>query len=231
MVIGPLLPPAGGRWPTPWTRWEARTLERQYAEMLAGAWAASPRQFYTGNASVRREHLVELGGFDAGLRRAEDVELGFRLRDRGLRFLFEPEAAGFHDARRSYRSWLRAARQYGAVDALLGLRRGRRDVLESAARELGERHPVTRACVRWTLGRRRVAALLPWAAVPLAWAAFLAGRGGLADQVCGGVFNVLYWQGMCDGLGGAAAARNLVRTGSVSHEPAAPAGSPAGGAR
>ncbi|WP_434444021.1 glycosyltransferase family 2 protein [Lentzea sp. E54] len=54
---------------------------------------------FTCNASVRREHLLEAGGFDEnflgwGL---EDSELGYRLRKRGLLFAYNPRAATYHE--------------------------------------------------------------------------------------------------------------------------------------
>ena len=95
IVIGPLLAPAGFRL-NPWTRWEAALLTKQYREMSAGKWEPTPRQFYTGNASVRRHSILAVGGFDIGFRRAEDVELACRLRDQGLHFYFNHQAKGWH---------------------------------------------------------------------------------------------------------------------------------------
>jgi len=63
----------------PWVRWEQEMLMKQYKALLRKDWPATARQFYTGNASVRRSHIVAAGGFDEGFRRAEDVELAYRL--------------------------------------------------------------------------------------------------------------------------------------------------------
>jgi glycosyltransferase involved in cell wall biosynthesis len=56
------------------------------------------RQFVTGNASLSRETLLEVGGFDEGFRGYgfEDYELGYRLAGRGVRFVFEPTAINYH---------------------------------------------------------------------------------------------------------------------------------------
>src|SRR6266542_585600 len=72
-IIGPLgsLPSYG----QPWVAWEQAKLEAQYAAMLRGDWEPSFRQFWTGNASIRKEHVVAAGGFDPDFLRAEDVEL------------------------------------------------------------------------------------------------------------------------------------------------------------
>jgi glycosyltransferase involved in cell wall biosynthesis len=201
VVIGPLLPAGRGVPASPWVRWEARTLQRQYADMEAGRWRAGPRQFYTGNASVRREHLVSAGGFDPSLRRAEDVELGLRLRDLGLRFEYHGGATAHHEAARPYRAWVHAAREYGRVDATMALGFGRREVLGWVASEFHERHPLTRIAVRAALRHRRLSSPLPWLAVPLAHTALRCGLGRVSDRLCGGVFNVLYWQGVRDRAG------------------------------
>ncbi len=60
-------------------------LAKQYTAMLRGDWEATARQFYTGNASLRREPLLAVGGFDTAFRRAEDVEMAYRLDDRGIK--------------------------------------------------------------------------------------------------------------------------------------------------
>jgi len=104
VVIGPLIPPPDS--PSPWVRWELRTVVRQYAEMEVGAYKPGPRQFFTGNASVRLEHLQSVGGFDPSFRRAEDIELALRLQARGLHFVFQRRAGALHEATRPLRSWL-----------------------------------------------------------------------------------------------------------------------------
>lgn len=54
--------------------------------------------FATGNASVRREHILTAGGFDEDFVEYgwEDLELGQRLRAIGLRATSIPEARGYH---------------------------------------------------------------------------------------------------------------------------------------
>jgi len=115
VVIGPMLTAPEFPYDV-WVAWEQELLARQYRAMNAGEYSATSRQFYTGNASVRREHVLSVGGFDPRFRRAEDVELAFRLEDRGLTFEFVPEAAGLHYAERSYESWVDAAGAYGRND-------------------------------------------------------------------------------------------------------------------
>ncbi|WP_190214737.1 glycosyltransferase [Kitasatospora indigofera] len=56
---------------------------------------------FTCNLSVRREHLLAVGGFDEGFLGwgLEDSELGYRLRRRGLAFAFQPEALSYQTRR------------------------------------------------------------------------------------------------------------------------------------
>jgi GT2 family glycosyltransferase len=209
-VIGPLLPPRNGRWDSAWVRWEAQALQRQYSDMLAGRWSATPRQFYTGNASVRREHLLQAGGFNVSLRRAEDVELAFRLRDLGLEFEFHPEATAHHEASRGFRAWTGAAREYGRVDAIMGAEMGRHQVLEWAAAEFHERHPLTQAAVRWGLRHSRLSSAFSRLLEPFSNTVLRCGLGGVSDRLCGGLFNVLYWQGVADQVGGGLQVESLI---------------------
>ena len=71
-------------------------LEAQYHDMITGKYAPTARQFYTGNASLAAKWLRRAGGFDESFKRAEDIELVYRLEDMGLRFHFNPQAIGYH---------------------------------------------------------------------------------------------------------------------------------------
>jgi glycosyltransferase involved in cell wall biosynthesis len=214
VVIGTLLPP--DTWRSPWVRWELDTVVKQYRAMEEGRYAPTPRQFYTGNASVRLEHVLAEGGFDTGFKRAEDVELAMRLERRGLTFVFRSSASAVHMADRSLRSWVRAARQYGRNDVVLGLRRGRPDMLEAIAREFWERNALTRVFVRAGLRARGVVPALGRPAAAAAWVALRLGRPRLSHAICSALFNLAYWRGVGDGLGTPADARRLIRQGASS---------------
>src|SRR5690606_22845535 len=58
--------------------------------------------FATGNASIKKKHLVEAGLFDESFVEYgwEDLELGIRLRRLGLRAVKVPEARGYHYKKR-----------------------------------------------------------------------------------------------------------------------------------
>ena len=201
-VAGPLLSPAG--WGSPWVRFESDSVQRQYTELAAGRWEMSPRQFYTGNASVRRTHLLTVGGFDEGFSRAEDVELAFRLRSAGLRFVLATDAEVTHLPARSYGSWLQAAYQYGRADAVMARTKGRSDLFESVVEEFQGRHPFTKSAVQWSLRHRRAASAMAWLGLPLAQVALLLRRERLAVGICAGVFNLRYWAGLTSESGGSA---------------------------
>ena len=72
------------------------------------------------NLAVRRSALLEVGGFDERFRVAgDDVDLCWRLADRGYRLAFSPGAVVLHRRRGSVRAYLRQQRGYGHAEALL----------------------------------------------------------------------------------------------------------------
>jgi GT2 family glycosyltransferase len=193
VVMGTMLEPPGRL--SAWVRWESRTVAAQYEAMKAGRWAPTPWQFYTGNASVRLEHLRRAGGFNTQFRRAEDIELGFRLERLGLEFVFNPAAAATHIAELSYRSWLASAYQYGRNDILFG------KAAERVVSEFRYRHPLTRRLVFWGLRHPAQArGLVRRATIPIRVADRL-GWQRLSHQLCSATFNLNYWLGVSDELG------------------------------
>jgi len=80
-----------------------------YAPMIL-----SGGMFGTANLTIRRELLLELGGFDEELRVShEDVELGHRIQSASLRTVFLADALVKHPARRMslLQVWQRAIQQ------------------------------------------------------------------------------------------------------------------------
>ncbi len=212
VVVGALLPPEGVR--APWVQWELDTVVKQYAEMEAGAYRPSPRQFYTGNASVSLEHVRAAGGFDAGFRRGEDVELAFRLQANGLRFVFRRQAAAVHMADRSFASWFRAAYHYGRNDVILGIHRGRPDMLRAIAREFWERHPLNRSLVSGMLLSPGCERAMAPPAILVAQLAMRMGRRSVSHSICSALFSLSYWHGVSDELTVPARARKLIELGA-----------------
>lgn len=54
--------------------------------------------FLSGNVSVRKQHLIDAGMFDENFKGwgLEDIELGYRLAKKGLRFKLNRKAIGYH---------------------------------------------------------------------------------------------------------------------------------------
>lgn len=73
---------------------------------------------------VRRSALVEVGGFDPGLRYGEDVDLVWRLVSAGRVVRYEPATTVSHGVRRDLGALLRQRFAYGTSAAPLALRHG-----------------------------------------------------------------------------------------------------------
>jgi GT2 family glycosyltransferase len=105
------------------------------------------RDFYSGNASIRRDVMLEVGGFDESFAEYgnEDVDLAVRLRAGGVTLTYDPAAA----ARQEYSKDLRAL----ALDTFA---KGRTTVL------LARKHPASLESLRlaapWDASRPWLAA-------------------------------------------------------------------------
>jgi GT2 family glycosyltransferase len=200
VVIGPMQPPA--EWARPaWIRWEEEMLEVQYQAMLSGEYPCTPRQFYTANASLSRARFLEVGGFDGTFKRAEDVEMAYRMRDRGASFVFLHPAIVYHYAERTFAAWSRTPYQYGRYDVIMHREKGH-EALPCAAHEFHRRHVLTRWLARSCVGHP---GLVRVSVGMLRVAAELADRvrsRAAASLALSGIFNLLYWQGVSDELGG-----------------------------
>lgn len=200
VVLGPLLSPAAFKM-SPWVRWEQETLMKQYRALQRGDWPASARQFYTGNASLRRSHILSAGGFDEGFRRAEDVELAYRLADRGLSFLFNMQAVGLHFAERSFRAWLDAAYIYGRNDVIFTRDRNQKWLLPMVRREFRERNLLVQLLVRLCGGRARISRIMSPVLKFIADIATFFHAGYIEQRVYSGLFNLQYYNGLFSELG------------------------------
>lgn len=201
VVLGPMLTPRNFRM-LPWVRWEQDRLYEQYDAMQRGDWAPTARQFYTGNSSVPRVHIVEAGGFDERFRRAEDVELAYRLADRGLEFVFNADAIGYHYAERSFRSWMATPYDYGRNDVVFAREKGQEWLADVAAHEFQGRHRLIRFLVRCCVGRALPTTLTLGALRLAAQASNALGLERLSQGAYSGLFNLRYYQGFADELGG-----------------------------
>jgi GT2 family glycosyltransferase len=199
-VIGPLcsLP----HYEQPWVAWQQAKVEAQYAAMARGDWEPSFRQFWTANASVARELVLEAGGFDTALLRNEDLELGARLVKRGVQFRFNPAAAGLHHAERSLESWANSHRAYGRLDfSIFRHFGGEEAALDALAENWRCLHPATRWFVRGCLGRQRAAAAAAAVLQGCIRAAGVVRGSSVSDVACSALANLLYWEAAAAEIG------------------------------
>ena len=201
IVLGPMLTPDDFVMSS-WVRWEQAMLAKQYQAMLSGKYAPSARQFYTGNTSLARAHLIAAGGFDTNFRRAEDVELAYRLAQRGLKFVFNPNAIGYHYAERSFRSWIEIPYTYGRNDVIFTRDRQQHWLLPEVLNEFRDRNTLVRLLVRVCLDRGTLSnSIVAW----LRGISYLGNRLGierLVQMAHSGMFNLRYYQGVAHELGG-----------------------------
>ena len=84
-------------------------LTDQIAEHIAGC-----------NSSFRRDALIDIGGYDSRFRVAgDDVDVCWRLQERGWTIGFSPAAMVWHFRRNTVRDYLKQQRGYGKAEALL----------------------------------------------------------------------------------------------------------------
>ena len=195
IVLGPMLTPPDFAM-KPWVRWEQSMLMKQYDDMLRGRWTPTARQFYTGNTSLARRHVLDAGGFDPKFRRAEDVELAYRLAERGLRFIFNANAVGWHYAERSFKAWLEIPYVYGRNDVIFTRDKGQAWLLPTICYEFRGRHPLIRLMTHLCLDR---AAVSRWAIAVLKQ---IARVDRVSRMAYSGLFNLRHYQGLADELGG-----------------------------
>jgi glycosyltransferase involved in cell wall biosynthesis len=197
-VIGPLA--SLSHYDDPWVAWEQDKVERQYAAMSRGDFVPTFRQFWTGNASVSRHEVIAAGLFDVDYLRGEDVELGIRLDQRGVKFRFNARARGLHHAERSLASWANAHSSYGRLEVRMLSRLGEDTVLDVLAGNFSRLKPSVRWLVQHCIdspGRH--------AGATAALSAFLrspaSGARALSLPACSVLANLLYWRASSEALG------------------------------
>lgn len=209
VVLGPLasLP----SYAQPWVAWQQAKIEQQYEAMQRGDYAPTFRQFWTGNASVARQHLIDAGLFNGKYLRGEDVELGYRLFARGLKFLFNAKAVGMHHAERSLRSWEDAHTYYGQLEVELFAKLGHEVLIRVLAENFARLHPYARGLLRHIVGqplleRSTSVALHGYLVSPAAPRLPI-----VSQRSCSLLANLLYWRASATELGPARYAEVLRR--------------------
>jgi len=196
VVIAPMLPDPALLWREPaWIAWEHAMLEKQYAAWRTGEWTGcGPHHFYSGNASLRRAHLVAVGGFDEQFPRQEDVELAVRLgKQRGVTFVYAPNAPGTHRPQRRFASWLAVPFAYGRLDVVRA-RRGD-TTWETVRHGYHARNKATRLLARAALAAPPLGRLLRGVLLPAATAAYRLHRAGPAFAALSVIYNLRYLEG------------------------------------
>lgn len=74
------------------------------------------------NLLVRKKVFQELRGFNQAMHVGEDVDLSYRLRDKGWRIIYLPEGAIHHEHRNNYISFMARRFDYGTSEAMLQTR-------------------------------------------------------------------------------------------------------------
>ncbi|MBC8139657.1 MAG: glycosyltransferase [Fibrella sp.] len=211
-VIGPMLPDPKQRSAEPvWIGWEHAMLGKQYAAWRTGLWeGVGAHHFYSGNASVRREHLEAIGGFNETFGRQEDVELAGRLeKECGIRFRFDAEAVGIHRPVRSFAGWLKIPFAYGSLDVTRAHADGGR-TWERIQHGYHDRNRTTRfvadLCLRvpFLSGPIRSALLFG------AKAAYKAEKDSVAFAMLSAIYNVRYLEGVAKAIGGGSALHRVL---------------------
>jgi GT2 family glycosyltransferase len=141
--------------------------------------------------------------FDEQFRRAEDVEFAYRLRDFGFEFRFLPAAMIYHRPRRTLAGWKNIASQYGFYDVLMARRKGRTHILPLISHEFyAERPRSVQVLARLLVGRRAPLSAWVWAAENMAYILACLSIKRVSQPIYSAIFNLLYWQGVTDALGG-----------------------------
>jgi peptidoglycan/xylan/chitin deacetylase (PgdA/CDA1 family)/glycosyltransferase involved in cell wall biosynthesis len=181
--IEKVLPPRASRW----ARVRQAAWRSHYDRLAAGR---EPRftDCYGGNLSLSREAFVAVGGFAPDLTPEEDVELGYRLVEAGLRLVFLANAVVREDDRDTLRRYVRLACRRGQV----GVTIFRRTPALLPHLRLGGAFELSR---RWVMLRHLLMALR----VPpllLALVGRLAPTDAIAGRWFGFLFGYGYWWGV-----------------------------------
>ncbi len=201
MIVGPMLTPTDWQM-LPWVAWEQAMLERQYSAMTRGRWKPTARQFYTGNASLRRDFFFANDCFDSQFRRAEDVEFAYRAMNNGGRIVFNPEARAYHYAERSFNSWINTAYAYGCNDVTFTQVKGITWLLPVILSEFQHRNILVRGILRLYLDKQPEQAELVRKLETLGEWVYRKKLFKISQIVFSGIFNLRYYQGIADELGG-----------------------------
>ena len=186
---------------SPWVAWEQYALEKQYQQIEDHVYEPTAHQFFTGNASIKKELICKYGGFDPQFRRAEDLEFAYRLERKGTKYHLNLDAKGYHYADRSYSAWFQTPYLYGKNDVIFTYEKGIDWLLPYVMREFYTRNKITQSLVLLSLNRNVLKSIFNRLLKGLGQAAYKTGFVSFSNQAFSGIFNMQYYQGVSDQLG------------------------------
>jgi GT2 family glycosyltransferase len=152
---------------------------------------------------VRREAFLRVGGFDETLPHSEDVELGLSLERDGAKFHLALGAKGEHWAHRTYETWLTMAYKYGRWDGALAVNPQYPFAWEQLFAAYRRRSLLLRVFAKRVLDHPL---LSNWLRRLFRFGSIVAGAlrlSVLERSLYAGLYDLVYWQAVCDELGSA----------------------------
>jgi hypothetical protein len=116
-----------------------------------------------------------------------------------------------HYASRTFESWCRTPYQYGRYDVVIQREKGEA-TLDRAAREFHYRHALNRAFIVALAGRPHLVHASVGALRGVIWLGDRLGAYRTCQNALSAIFGLLYWQGICDELGGRRFLRRVIAT-------------------
>jgi GT2 family glycosyltransferase len=199
VVVGTMSRPSDSQGPV-WVRWEEHLLEKQYSDILNGKYQFTPRQFYTGNCSLKKAWIIEAGMFDETFKRFEDVELAYRLHRLNLSFQFDPAAVAYHYPNRSFKSWVNMHYLYGRYAVKIDRDKGLLDMISISRREFEQYNPITRFLAKRLLNHKILQRFLSTSFKYIAQFCSSIGQSRVGYRLLSGIANIYYYQGFNDEL-------------------------------
>jgi len=194
-----------------WWRWLEGQLDSQYRAMLCGKRRVDGVCLYSGNCSMSREAFLQMQGFNEKLEHSEDIELGMRLEKAGVSFRLALDASAEHWGCRGYSSWREMARCYGRWDADLIFKAEFPSALERLRAEYRERGRLRQSLIASALHDERRLNAFAGGLRAVAAVSGVLRLCALERKAYGAIYDLTYWKGVSDELGGLRAVARTVR--------------------
>ncbi len=111
--------------PTEFTTFKTYLTRRWVAHLGAEPAPLSDKELLltAANMAIRKEDFHRLGGFDEGLKDAEDFDLAVRAKTTGMEVVFDPKNGGHHRSFRTFSDYILRQRQYREAHRILRSKR------------------------------------------------------------------------------------------------------------